>query len=307
MDARLVKITLGCLPFVFFMLFAQGCKRIPETRYTPQVITTPGGVEMVLIQGGYFKMGNNRGQPDEAPAHRVWISPFLMDKYEVIQQQFRRLEISDPSHFKDPNNPLEQMNWTDAAIYCNERSYSEGLELCYDEKTWDCNFNANGYRLPTEAEWEYACRAGTNTDYSFGNNKQLLSDYAWYSENSSAKTHNTGQKKPNPWGLYDMHGNVTEWCNDYYAKDYYKNSPEKNPKGPAKGKERVIRGGSWNSTPNACRSTYRSSDPSINDTCLSSDTIGFRAVRKAPEKLTQLKPQDKNIDQDKLPTALLYD
>jgi len=238
---------------------------------------------MVVIGGGFFDMGSRKGESDESPVHRVWVSSFWMDRFEVAQEQFKKYQISDPSHFKSPDRPLEQMNWTDAAIYCNERSLAEGLEPCYDEETWQCNFECNGYRLPTEAEWEYACRAGTRTKYSFGNDATSLKTYTWYAGNSSGKTHPVGTKKPNPWRLYDMHGNVAEWCGDFYCENYYKQSPEKNPKGPAKGKERVLRGGAWNSTGDSMRTSARSSDPSIDDTCLASDAIGFRCVRKVPD------------------------
>ena len=259
-----------------------GCRRVKETESMPEIIKTKTGVEMIVIPGGWFEMGSTKGEPDESPVHKVWISSFLMDRYEVPQEEFRRHKISDPSHFKNPKSPLEQINWTDAAMYCNDRSFAEGLEECYDEETWQCNFQANGYRLPTEAEWEYACRAGTSTEYSFSNNARKFGTYAWFAGNSLKKTHPIGQKKPNPWGLYDMYGNVSEWCNDWYSGDYYKQSPQQDPKGPLTGKERVLRGGAWNSSARSCRSAYRTSDPSINDTCLSKDSIGFRCVRNIP-------------------------
>jgi len=229
-------------------------------------------------------MGSPKGRPDESPVHTVQISAFLMDRFEVVQAQFKKHQISDPSHFKNPAGPLDQINWTDAAVYCNERSLAEGLKPCYDEQTWQCSFDANGYRLPTEAEWEYACRAGATADFSFGSNANPLKNYAWFAANSAKKTHPVGQKQPNPWGLYDMHGNVAEWCNDFYSETYYAKSPAKDPKGPAKAAERVLRGGAWNSRPPYCRSSARASDPSIDDTCLASDAIGFRCVRRIPSR-----------------------
>jgi formylglycine-generating enzyme required for sulfatase activity len=288
MKSRKSNIELQTSNFlIMLVLLVLSCRRVETQNPAPiQVVQTPGGLEMVVIPAGSFLMGDN-GVPDESPAHKVWISSFWMDRREVPQEQFRKYQMSDPSHFKGPGQPLERINWTDAAMFCNERSMAEGLTPCYDESTWACNFDANGYRLPTEAEWEYACKAGTSTRYSFGDEVRQLKDYAWFNEDASGKTHPPGQRKPNPWGLYDMHGNVAEWCNDRYAKDYYSSSPDRDPRGPDKGNERVLRGGSWKSSADACRSTYRASDPSINDTCLAADTIGFRCVRKAPESHRQ--------------------
>ena len=296
MSTRFNKLTAGifcphlCLPtgsrgyrcLLLTLAIISGCRRAKETTSVPQVIKTKTGIEMVVIPGGWFEMGSKTGASDESPVHRIWVGSFWMDRFEVAQAEFKKYQLPDPSHFKNPKHPLEQINWTDAALYCNERSLAEGLKPCYDDQTWQCNFDANGYRLPTEAEWEYACRAGTSTKYSFGNAVRRLKANAWFSENSSRKTHPVGQKKPNPWGLYDMHGNVAEWCNDFYSENYYNKSPLKNPKGPTNGEERVLRGGAWNSSADTCRSSYRGSDPSIDDTCLASDAIGFRCVRGTP-------------------------
>jgi len=249
-----------------------------------EVIQTEYSIEMVAISGGWFEMGDKGSSEGDAPVHKVWVDSFYMDRYEVTQDVYRKLQISDPSHFKGSSLPVEQKTWIDAVRFCNIRSYEEGLELCYDEDTLECNFEANGYRLPTEAEWEYACRAGKTTSYSFGDDPNELSRYAWFIPNAGHKTQKVGRRKPNPWRLYDMHGNVAEWCHDYYLEDYYLNSPEKNPPGPDNGKLRVIRGGAWNSTLNVCRSGYRSRSASVDDGCLVSDAIGFRCVRRIPDK-----------------------
>jgi len=301
-------MVIAALYLLLVSAFVFGCRREEDSAVAAQVVTTKSGIEMVAIPGGFFEMGSAKEGLDESPVHRVWVSPFLMDRFEVVQEQFKKLQISDPSHFKNPKNPLEQINWTDAAMYCNERSLAEGLDPCYEEKTWRCNFDANGYRLPTEAEWEYACRAGTTTKYFFGSDARRLKDYAWFKDSSSGKTHPVGLKKPNPWGLHDMYGNVAEWCNDIYLKSYYSQGEQKDPKGPAKGRERALRGGAWNSRTDACRSAYRASDPSIDDTCLASDAVGFRCVRNASDNVSSEPNMTTNNPHNSASrTGLVYD
>jgi len=248
-------------------------------------VTTKSGVEMVLIPAGELRMGSSRGKEDESPVHTVRLDAFWMDRHEVTQAEYEKLGFPDPSRFKGPDLPVEMMTWTKAAICANARSRAEGLQPCYDEDTAECNFAASGYRLPTEAEWEYACRAGTDTEYGFGGDPRRLSEHAWYEANASKKTHPVGKKAPNRWGLHDTHGNVAEWCNDVYDKAYYGKSPAENPRGPAEGKQYVVRGGAWSSSAEACRSAARAGEnPGFADACLAPDTLGFRLVRKAAEK-----------------------
>jgi formylglycine-generating enzyme required for sulfatase activity len=258
------------------------CKQATESAVDAelQVFKTHGGVEMVLIPTGSFEMGNRHGREDEKAVHQVSVAAFWMDKTEVTQAEYERHALPNPSHFKGANLPVEQIKWGDAAKYCNLRSTEDGLQPCYNAEA-ECNFEATGYRLPTEAEWEYACRAGSETAYSFGRDSAKLSQYAWFHDNAAQTTHPVGQKKPNRWGLYDMHGNVAEWCNDIYDPAYYTHSPAANPQGPAEGSQNVLRGGSWKSTAEALRSSYRLGEtPGFSDACLARDAIGFRCVRK---------------------------
>jgi formylglycine-generating enzyme required for sulfatase activity len=242
---------------------------------------------MIRLPGGEFIMGSDSGNADEAPAHRVRVSPFLMDKYEVTHEMFTKAQVPNPSRWQDdPRKPVERVRWQDARQYCNERSLLEHLQPCYDEVTGRCNFEANGYRLPTEAEWEYAARAGARGDYDFGQAAKLR-QYAWFDENADQRTHPIGQKKANPWGLHEMYGNVAEWCEDVYSPTYYKESSEQDPRGPADpGRDtmRVMRGGSWKASAQMCRLASRQGQRSGNsDACFYTDYCGFRCVKKAAE------------------------
>jgi formylglycine-generating enzyme required for sulfatase activity len=262
---------------------------------SPAGIVTKSGIEMVCLPGGEFIMGNDHGAPDEAPAHKVKVSGFLMDKFEVTHGMFAKVQLPNPSHWQDnPNKPVERVRWRDAKQYCNERSLLEGLKPCYNEKTldWDCDSSSDGYRLPTEAEWEYACRAGTEEPADAGRPDKLR-QVAWYAGNSEEKTHAVGQKKSNAWGIYDLYGNVSEWCEDVYSPTYYKESPPADPTGPpntGKDVKRVIRGGSWKSSPDQCSATARQGEKTgDSDACFSTDFCGFRCVRRATaQELEQL-------------------
>ncbi|MBC8218157.1 MAG: formylglycine-generating enzyme family protein [Planctomycetes bacterium] len=265
-----------------------GCKRkAPEEAAkdpnpSASQAKSESGAEMVLIPGERFLMGDEN-EIDATP-HEVVLSPFYIDKNLVTQAEYQRVMGENPSRWKGGDNPVEQVRWSDAVKYCNGRSKLEGLEPCYDLETWQCDFKADGYRLPTEAEWEYACRAGTKTAYYFGDSPSKLSDHAWFEDNSGGKPQPVGGKLPNPWGLHDMHGNLWQWCNDFYQVDYYQQSPEKDPPGPKTGETKVVRGGAWKFSADSCRSGYRyNENPGYADVCFGYDIYGFRCVRNAPD------------------------
>jgi formylglycine-generating enzyme required for sulfatase activity len=230
-------------------------------------IDLPGGVKMefVLIPAGEFVMGSPEAErqaalveaenanddwakdriPTEGPQHKVKISrPSYLGKYEVTQAQWQAVMGNNPSQFQGPMNPVEKVSWEDIQLFMAK------LNAAFEKK-------GMLFGLPTEAGWEYACRAGTTTAYCFGDNAALLNDYGWSGANAGGKTHPVGQGKPNAWGLYDMHGNVWEWCSDWAGKDYYAVSPPVDPVGPPGGSIRVIRGGSWDYPPRSCRAAFR--------------------------------------------------
>ncbi len=198
--------------------------------------------EMVFVNGGVFKMGSKDGQNSEKPIHTVEVGDFLIGKYPVTQKQWKAVMGNNPSKNKDnDNHPVERVSLAEVQEYIKK----------LNEKT------GKRYRLPTEAEWEYAAKGGDASQgfiYAGGND---LKEVAWDSENSKGSTQAVGLKKPNELGLYDMTGNVWEWCNDFYDEKYYSVSPEKDPKGPANGDNRVIRGGSWINFPARYRTTDR--------------------------------------------------
>jgi formylglycine-generating enzyme required for sulfatase activity len=183
-------------------------------------IVTP--IETVLIPAGTFKMGNTGPYSgiimiQEVPVHNVTISrDFYMSKYEIIQELYLSLVGTNPSNLKRPDHPVERINWFDAVAFCNKLSDRDGYTKCYkiNGSNVTCDWDANGWRLPTEAEWEYACKAGTSTDFYNGNNESDLDQIAWHSGNSGDSTHVPGLKKPNKFGLYDILGNVFEWVWD---------------------------------------------------------------------------------------------
>ena len=219
----------------------------------------------VKIPGGTFLMGSTNGKPNEAPIHPVTISPFYMLKTEITQAEYRRLMNVNPSFFKGDSLPVEEVSRLDAIAYCNERSRVEGMPQCYSLMYAD--LSAGGYRLPTEAEYEYAARAG-----EVGDPSDIVDSISWYAGNSDKHTHPVGSKKPNAFGLYDMNGNVWEWCSDWHGP--YSDSAIKDPVGPVDGSDGISRGGSWDDGIANLRITYRRNvDPS--DTYRD---LGFRIV-----------------------------
>ncbi len=235
---------------------------------------------MVLISAGTFMMGasdrDTEAADNEKPSHKVTLTrDFLMGKYPVTQELWESVMGSNPSKFKGAKRPVEQVSWFSAIEFCNKLSELEGLEPVYTVNGRDvtCKWNAKGYRLPTEAEWEYAARAGQKYRYSGSNN---VDEVAWYKDNSGGETHPVGQKQPNHLGLYDMSGNVWEWVWD--CKGFYSGSPTVDPQGTASGSIRVERGGCWNRSAQYVRVSARI----LYDPTFSNYDLGFRLCRLSP-------------------------
>ena len=241
--------------FMLIGIFLQTGFAQPPPKKSVNLPNSSIQMEFVLITSGTFRMGSpgNRYR-GEHPVHTVEISRlFYLGKYPVTQAQWTAVMGSNPSKFKGSNRPVEGVSWYDAQKFIRKLNAAAG---------------SRKYRLPTEAEWEYAARAGSSTVYSFGNDSSQLRNYAWYVDNSNRQTHPVGQLKPNKWGLYDMLGNVMEWVQDWYSDEYYQNSPARDPKGPRSGsyqgrpvEKRVARGGGWYSRAEDCRCAYRFSEP----------------------------------------------
>ena len=222
------------------------------------------GMTLKLIPPGEFYMGSPDGareaEKDEKPSHRVRLSKaFYLGIHEVTQGQYQALMGNNPSHFKGSDDlPVERVSWLDAVEFCNKLSEREKRTPFYRINGTDVTIGGNnGYRLPTEAEWENACRAKSTTLYPFGDDAGKLGEHAWSAGMSEDKTHPVGQKLPNAWGLYDMLGNVWEWCADGYDEKYYASSPPADPPGAPRASRRVFRGGSWGKNATICRPAYR--------------------------------------------------
>jgi formylglycine-generating enzyme required for sulfatase activity len=217
-------------------------------------------IDLIAIPSGVFQMGSSQGLPLETPVHTVSIErPFLLGKFPVTQGQWKALMPVNPSTFAGAGNlPVDNVSWEDAKLFCAKLAAS-----CHRE-----------VRLPSESEWEYACRAGTTTEFFFGHDGSLLSDYAWFDLNSQEQTHPVGMKQPNPWGLYDMTGNVWEWCEDVWHSDYETGPHDGNPllANAAGQPRRCLRGGAWNYDAFRCRSAYRSREWKH----FATDHFGFR-------------------------------
>ena len=278
----------------------------PAETITPDTPTVIPEVNdgFVLINGGTFLMGSPESENwriDDEVQHSVTVSSFNIDPFETTQADYERLMGSNPSEFKGDQLPVESITWLEAILYANAKSEAEGLTPAYsvseNSVVWDRS--ANGYRLPTEAEWEYACRAGAETPFNYGHtlgadNANFYGHYPYeieenYFDNSSLEakpgvyrgtTIETGSFYQNAWGLYDMHGNVNEWCWDYYGP--YDTAVSVDPTGAASGTRHIYRGGGWNDFGKNMRSAYRAAGQSN----LKSFNLGVRLVRNADPEMT---------------------
>ncbi len=234
---------------------------------SPPIHTNSVDMQFIQVPAGTFFMGSQKdaeGSSKEQPRHQVRITrPFYLGKYEVTQRQWLAvMGEMHPSNFPSLDHPVDEVSWNDVQTFIQKLNEIE---------------KEHSYRLPTEAEWEYAARAGSEGAYCFGNDSEntQLRQYAWYELNSDKKSHPVGTLQANTWGFYDMHGNVSEWVQDFYDKSYYSRSPAENPEGPSTGRKKVVRGGSWINQAYSCRSAFRgyfSADYTDSD-------FGFRVVK----------------------------
>ncbi len=211
----------------------RGLTKVGKNASGLEVLQNSVGMHLVRIPPGEFRMGDDEGDPDQRPAHRVMLSrAFLLGEAPVTQAEYEAVMGTCSCRFRGPLLPVENVSWGGAMLFLRFLGRREGVS----------------YRLPTEAEWEYACRAGSLTRWPWGDDPKLADGYAWVADNSNGSTHGVREKRPNAWGLYDMIGNTSEWCADWYHEREYERSPTTpiDPAGPATGAKRVIRGGTWN-------------------------------------------------------------
>lgn len=296
-----------------------------EKGYIQNIPGTPEVIEMAFIPGGTFSMGSPKSEQghfgDEGPQHLVEVAPFWMGKFEITWDLYelfisRGIDKKRPATVSGKEVEIDVAAVSGATQPYTEMSFGMGVEgypaICMTQLAavkfceWLSAMTGNFYRLPTEAEWEYACRAGTKTAYSFGDTPSNLDIYAWHEGNSGGAYHKVGQKEPNPWGLYDMHGNVSEWTLDQYVPTVYNTRKRKtvdNPlQTPTKTYPRVVRGGAWSDKPNRLRSAarrpsskkWKKRDPQIPKSLwwhTDAPFVGFRVVRplETPSPLDQNK------------------
>lgn len=236
---------------------------------------------LVSVKGGTMVMGIDDGEKNEKPAHEVTVGDFYISAYEVTQGQWvdvmgENPVMEDSSYGVGEDYPVFLVSWTDAVKFCNTLSEREGLTPSYTGSSTSptCDFTSNGYRLPTEAEWEYAARGGSESEGFLYSGSNDVDEVAWYSLNSDGASHPVGTKKPNELGIYDMSGNLWEWCWDYYDAKFYESSPTDYPTGPEKGTYRVLRGGSRAIVEKSNRVYFRYYGAHRSD-----DSTGFRVVR----------------------------